>query len=464
MTADPPGTTLRADAIEIWRAAVAAVDSERLLRSAISADDQRLVICGHEFLRDRLGRICVVGGGKAGAGMAAGVEAALAGTTFAGRLDGWVNVPDNCVRPLERIHLHAARPAGRNEPSAAGVEGTNEILDRVAHLGPADVCVVLLSGGGSALLPAPVRGITLDDKLSITRLLSRAGASIQELNCVRKQLSRIKGGGLARACRAGTLITVIISDVIGDPLETIASGPTVPNTETPGDALAVLQKYAGAASDIPTSVRDFLQRPLDLRIDHGSSRRPPVNPHPSPPTAHHSHVIGNNRIALEAAARRARELGYRVEKIVSDEDGVACDVGAALAEQCVSLRARPADAPRCVLTGGEPVVHVVETDRPQKGGRNQELVLAAAVRLWDDGMDRLCILSGGTDGEDGPTDAAGAVADADLLAQARSLRLDPGEFLQWNNAYPFFAAAGGLLKTGPTHTNVMDVRVALIGR
>jgi hydroxypyruvate reductase len=454
MTADPPGAPLRADAIEIWRAAVAAVDSERLVRSAISADDQRLVICGHEFPLANLGRIMVVGGGKAGAGMAAGVEAALAGTTFAGRLDGWVNVPDDCVRPLERIHLHGARPAGMNEPTEAGVAGSNHILKSVARLRPDDLCLVLLSGGGSALLPAPVPEISLADKLTVTRFLSRAGASIQDLNCVRKQLSRIKGGGLARACRAGTLITLIISDVIGDPLETIASGPTVPNTETPADALTVLQKYSGAeGEEMSTSVLAFLQRQLARMRDTDADSLSTLHPH----------IIGNNRVALVAAARRAQELGYHVEELVTDQAGVARDVGLALAEQCLTLRARPATVRRCVLTGGEPVVNVVTTDRPQLGGRNQELVLAATARLWDDGMDRVCVISGGTDGEDGPTDAAGSMADTDLIARARSLCLHPDEFLRWNNAYPFFAAAGGLLKTGPTHTNVMDVRVALIG-
>jgi hydroxypyruvate reductase len=395
--------------------------------------------------------------------MAAGVEAALAGSTFAGRLDGWVNVPDNCVRPLERIHLHAARPAGLNEPAEAGVVGSNRILELVARLAQQDLCLVLLSGGGSALLPAPVPEISLADKLSATRLLSRGGASIQELNCVRKQLSRIKGGGLARACRAGTLITLIISDVIGDPLETIASGPTVPDTETPAAALAVLRKYAGAESDIPPSVLSFLQRQLTRAGDLSSDDEASLSALHFPLSTHHTHVIGNNRVALQAAARRAQELGYEVVDVAADQAGEARDAGIALAEQCLSLRSRPVDLPRCILTGGEPVVHVIATDRPQKGGRNQELVLAAAARLWEDGMDRICILSAGTDGEDGPTDAAGAVADADLIARARSLRLDPGEFLCWNNAYPFFAAAGGLLKTGPTHTNVMDVRVALIG-
>jgi hydroxypyruvate reductase len=177
-----------------------------------------------------------------------------------------------------------------------------------------------------------------------------------------------------------------------------------------------------------------------------------------------NHVIGNNRTALDAAAGKARELGYRVEDLGSGQAGIAREVGAELAERCVAVRESlsPAARPVCLLSGGEPVVHVVQTDRPQKGGRNQELVLAAVARLWDEGMQRIAVLSGGTDGEDGPTDAAGAVADAALVERAKLLGLDPREFLRWNNAYPFFEQTGGLLKTGPTHTNVMDVRVALI--
>jgi hydroxypyruvate reductase len=468
MSVSSPGRLLREDAAAIWCAAVAAVDSERLVRSSIRRDGEGLSICGHLLGR---GRICVVGGGKAGAGMAAGLEASLADSGFDNRLAGWVNVPADCVRPLRRIHLHPARPAGVNEPAAEGVRGAEHILDLVTALGPQDTCIVLLSGGASALLPAPVEGISLDDKLAVTRFLSRAGAMIQELNCVRKQLSRIKGGRLAQACSAGTLICLIISDVIGDPLDTIASGPTVPNRETAADALDVLRRYDPTLDSTPPAVvRHLEERTAGGDTDSGRSVSdlPPGRP-PSQisdlKSQIRNHVIGNNRTALDAAASRARVLGYRIEDLGSDQAGVARDIGAALADRCRIVRAQlaPGAPPVCVLSGGEPVVHVVPTDRPQRGGRNQELVLAAAARLWEDGMRRMVILSGGTDGEDGPTDAAGALADAALIERARSLGLDPHEFLRWNNAYPFFEPSGGLLKTGPTHTNVMDVRVALIG-
>ncbi len=475
MSVSHPSRVLRKDCVAIWRAAVAAVDSERLVRSVIRRDGERLMICGHPLDPHGPGRICVVGGGKAGAGMASGLEASLADRAFDDRLSGWVNVPGDCVRPLRRIHLHAARPAGVNEPTAEGVRGAQRILDLAAALGSQDTCIVLLSGGASALLPAPVEGISLADKVAVTRYLSRAGATIQELNCVRKQLSHIKGGRLAQACRAGTLICLIISDVGGDPLDTIASGPTAPNRETAADALAVLRRYDPSLSKVPLSVVRLLSKSTSESMrarGHGSAGDVlPQAPAKSITAASascriHNHVIGNNRTALDAAASRARELGYRIEDLGADQAGVAREVGTALADHCRMLRAQlvPNAPPVCVLSGGEPVVHVVQTDRPQRGGRNQELVLAAAARLWDDGMQHIAILSGGTDGEDGPTDAAGALADAALIERARSLGLDPHEFLRWNNAYPFFEQAGGLLQTGPTHTNVMDVRVALVGR
>jgi glycerate 2-kinase len=443
--------SLRDDAIDIWSAGVAAVDSARLVQSSVQVRGETLSICDHEFSLSRVRRICVVGGGKAGAGMAAGFEAALGDELVDRLVTGWVNVPADCVRTLRRVVLHAARPAGVNEPTAAGVMGADRMLSMVGELEPGDLCVVLLSGGGSALLPAPSEGISLADKQAVTRFLSRAGASIQELNCVRKQLSRIKGGGLAAACRAGTLIALIISDVIGDPLDVIASGPTVPNTQARDEARAVLHWFDPHGRHVPAAILQHLDRPEDRQ--RASSGALVFN-----------HVIGSNRVALEAAAVRARALGYALEPVEFDRDGVARDEGTALAEWCRRLQAslRSGDRPRCVLSGGEPVVRIQPLNRPQQGGRNQELALAALSHLWGDGLERICILSGGTDGEDGPTDAAGAVVDTDVAVRARELGLAPEPFLSDHNAYPFFEATGGLLKTGPTQTNVMDVRVALV--
>jgi len=250
------------------------------------------------------------------------------------------------------------------------------------------------------------------------------------------------------------LLALIISDVIGDPLDTIASGPTVEDLSTPADALAVLSKYSRQYDDVPASVLQYLTKQ--------SQKGEPAQPIPK---RVHNYVIGNNRVALTAAATKAQQLGYAVHDLGSDNQGVAREIGQELAELCRTVRdeGQPIAAPACMLSGGEPVVHLAATDEPRKGGRNQELVLAGLRHLCDDGMERIVLLSGGTDGEDGPTDAAGAFADSQVLEVARAKHLNADDFLAINNSYPFFEQAGGLLKTGPTHTNVMDLRVALIG-
>jgi hydroxypyruvate reductase len=446
---------LREQAESIWRAGVEAVDSETLVGNVVQRSGETLIICGHELPLARWNRIAVVGAGKAGGGMAAAFENAVGQKVLKEKVTGWINVPADCLRPLERIHLHAARPAGVNEPTAEGVLGSEKILEAVALLGPDDLCVVLISGGGSALLPAPASAISLDDKQEVTRLLMRSGATIDELNCVRKQLSRIKGGRLARATRAGLVLTLIISDVVDDPLDVIASGPTVADSSTPQEALEVLEKYASGPHAVPQRVLDYLS---------GQSEQDWV-PTPLLSSVQH-HVIGNNGVALAASTQQAEALGYRVHSLGSDNRGVAREEGTLLADSAVSVRnqGKPEPAPLCILSGGEPVVHLAKTDKPRRGGRNQELVLAALAHLRDAGLSQIALLSGGTDGEDGPTDAAGAVADEELLNRAKAAGLDPQEFLEINNSYPFFERTGGLLKTGPTHTNVMDLRVVLIAK
>jgi len=449
---------LRRHAEAIWRAGVQAVDSGRLMRQAIRCSGSALMMGQETIDLETIGRVAVVGGGKAGAGMAAAFEEILGRNLVDEKVTGWVNVPEDCLRFTRTIHLHPARPAGVNEPTASGVEGSDRILQIVSSLAEDDLCVVLLSGGGSALLPAPIDDITLGDKLQVTRLLMESGAAIDELNCVRKHLSRIKGGGLARACRAGRLVTLIISDVVGDRLDVIASGPTVVDRSTAADALAVLRKYAGASDDVPHAVREAIQRRTDAtQVTH-------IDPDKRRSAIVRNVIIGNNATALQAAARQAVELGYSVRSLGSENRGVAREVGVELARRCLSIRDdnSPLDAPVCLLSGGEPVVHLVPTDCPRKGGRNQELVLAGLMQLWDAGLERIVLLSGGTDGEDGPTDAAGAVIDQTVLDRARRRRMDPCEFLAINNSYPFFEQTGGLLLTGPTHTNVMDLRVALV--
>lgn len=447
-----------ADARAIWQAGVAAVDSAQLVRNVVKLSGSQLRICGEQFDLSQLDRLIVVGAGKASAGMARGLEQVLGPEVLRSRVSSWINVPEDCVVPLQQIHLHAARPAGLNEATEAGVTGSRRIVELVASLGPRDLCLVLLSGGGSALLPLPVDGIRLADKQAVTRMLSCNGASIHELNAVRKRLSQIKGGGLLHAARAGRLITLIISDVVGDPLDVIASGPTVCDSGTAEQAIAILKRFArlspGTAADssdaVPAAVWDELQR----QVACGDHRAVPS-------IRYENHVIGNNQTALHAAIRKAEELGYEVRSLGSQRQGIAHDVGRELADLCLQACRAEGTRPVCWIGGGEPVVQLAPTDRPRKGGRNQEAALAAVCRLWETDLRGIAILSGGTDGEDGPTDAAGAVCSEAIIRNARRLGLDPFDALSINNSYPFFSQAQGLIQTGPTHTNVMDLQVAL---
>jgi glycerate 2-kinase len=471
---------LRADALAIWQAAVEAVRSDRLVTDNVRVDGDSLNIGDESFALSSVGKIAVVGAGKAGAGMAAGLAAALGERILTDKhVHGWLNVPADCVPantnptrkrgPADTIHLHAARPAGLNEPTADGVLGAEKILEIVSSLGANDLCLCLISGGGSALLPAPVPGVSLAEKQAVTRLLSGGGANIQELNTVRKQLSRIKGGGLARACRAGRLIALIISDVLGDPLDVIASGPTVPDTSSPADALAILERYArGNESGCPTALAYLRQRAA-------------TNARAAPPSCRVTNlVIGNNAVAVAAAGMEAERRGYSHAMLAATSlEGSAEDVGIHLAQMALRMRSEP--GPDCLITGGEPTVKLAPPELRGKGGRNQQLVLAALTELISDfGFSildsqqanpkskiqnpKFCLLSGGTDGEDGPTDAAGAILDDEIIACMRASHLDPADFLRRNDAYHFFQPLGGLIHTGPTHTNVCDIRVVVVDR
>jgi hydroxypyruvate reductase/glycerate 2-kinase len=422
----------REHALAIWRAAVDAVRPEPLVAAALAAEP---AVRGAP-------RVLVVGAGKAGPGMAAGLEVALAPRLD--RVEGLVNVPEGTTAPPKRIRLHAARPPGVNEPRPEGVAGAEQMLRLLASAGPDDVAVCLLSGGGSALLPAPAEGVTLDDKLAVTRLLHRCGATIDEMNCVRKHLSRVKGGRLAGAFGGKLLLSLIISDVVGDPLDVIASGPTAPDPTTFADARRVLEKF-DLLGKVPPAVPSLLDRGVRGEIAETPKALPQnvVN-----------RVIGSNRVALDAAKATAEALGYRVIDLGDALVGDTAEVARSQADLAAGL-----PPGTCVLSGGETTVTL--GDAPGKGGRNQEFVLAAVVELGAE-LGRVTVLSGGTDGEDGPTDAAGAVADAFVRDAARAKHLDPAEFLRRHDAYPFFGAAGGLIRTGLTGTNVMDVRVILV--
>jgi glycerate 2-kinase len=436
---------LREHARAMWQAAVNAANPFDLVRSALAQPVSPLpkALAG-------AGRILVLGGGKAGAAMAAGVEAALAD-----RLDhlvGVVNVPAETVRPLRAVRLHAARPAGTNQPTAEGVAGVQAMLDLVRQAGPNDVGLCLLSGGGSALMPAPVTGVSLQDKQQVTALLHACGATINEMNCVRKHLSAIKGGRLAQAFGQRPLFSLIISDVIADPLDVIASGPTAADPTTFAKALAILDRYA-LRSRVSPAVLSHLERGRDGAIDE-TPKTLPANVH--------NLILGNNSRALSAAQAKAESLGYSVLNLGSFLEGETRQAAVVLAGIVRSIRAegRPMRPPVCLLSGGETTVTL--TPAHGRGGRNQEFVLSAAVYLGAAGLRRGVVLSGGTDGEDGPTDAAGAVADETTLSRAAQLGLSAADHLQRHDAYPFFDALDDLLKTGLTQTNVMDVRVILI--
>ncbi len=444
-----PESSLCHDAERIWRAGVAAVQPDRLLRQQVHREGDQLTIGDETISLDRVGRIAIVGAGKGAGAMALVLEEILGPRLLTEkRVTGWVNVPADCLQPTQCVRLHAGRPAGVNEPRPEGVAGTQEILRCVRSLGPNDLCLCVITGGGSALLPAPVPGISLDDKICLTRLMSSRGADIEQLNKVRRLLSQIKGGGLARACRAGKLITLIISDVLGDPLDVIASGPTVPSTTTAADALEVLSelKLMQAAGMGP--IVQYLKSQQGVTSQNAEGSRA-VNL-----------VIGNNATAVDGAGIEAERLGYSHAMLsATTSEGPAEVLGHHLAEMALRMRA-DAGGPDCLITGGEPTVTLVDEDQRGLGGRNQQLALAALSKLGE--CKNIALLAAGTDGEDGPTDAAGAFVTQEIVQAAHREGLDPQDFLNRNDAYHFFAPVEGLLRTGPTLTNVCDLRVVTV--
>lgn len=403
---------LRRDAEAIWQAAIRAVEPERLvdgqaaaLRAAVEAAE----------------RVIVVGGGKAAAGVAAGIEAVLGPNLLAAHdVTGLVGVPAGSGRRLGRIEVRETRPLGVNLPTPEVVAATREMLDLVAGAGPRDLVLAVITGGGSALLAAPREGITLEEKIAITTRLSEAGADIATLNAARREMSLVKGGGLARACGAGRLIALVLSDVISSDLAVIASGPC-------HDAAAV----AGAWTT-----------PRGCRVEQV--------------------IVGSNATAVEAAAAAAWELGYEVA-IDAAVDGEPAEAeGRRLALRGLErLAAAAGDGrPRAVIAGGEATVRVPPDHG--RGGRNQQTALAALGEVraqageWPAG---LVVASVGTDGEDGPTDAAGGVVDADVAGAIDAAVVTAA--LERCDAYPVLAASGGLIRTGPTGTNVADIRIVL---
>ena len=437
---------LRKAALGIFSAAVRAVDPAEAVHRHLSRDGWRLRIDRETVDLATIGEVVAVGCGKAAAPMAAAVEEILGDRV--GR--GVVVTKYGHIQPTRKIRIHeASHPV----PDEAGIAGTQALLDLVRGLGPNDLVLVLISGGGSALTPAPVAGISLAEKQALTQALLACGADIREMNTLRKHISRFKGGQFARAAQPARVVALILSDIVGDPLDAIASGPTVPDPTTYADALGILDKYR-IRGEVPAAVRK--------RLEAGARGEFPETPKPDDPLfARVSNlIVGSNIQALEAARSEARALGLTPMILSSSIEGETREIArmhAALAHE-VRTSGNPLPPPACLISGGETTVTLRGSG---KGGRNQEFVLAATLDVA--GLPQTVILSAGTDGTDGPTDAAGAIADGDTCARALAAGLNPRKALDANDAYPFFEKLGDLILTGPTKTNVMDVRLVLVG-
>lgn len=436
--------TLRSHAGAIFQAGLAAVNPETCIRRALRLEGGCLLVGDQNVALPAAGRVLVVGAGKASALMARAVEELL-GARIGG---GVVVVKYGHGAALNRVQI---REAGHPLPDEAGRAGAAAVFDLARQAGAEDLVLCLISGGGSALLPLPVEGIDLKDKQTATGLLLASGATIHMVNTIRKHLSRIKGGGLARAAAPARVVALILSDVVGDDLDVIASGPTVADPTTFGDGLRIMRR-CGLLEKVPPAVRRHFER--------GAAGEAAETPKPGDPLFEkvRNLLVGGNRDALLAAAEKARALGYNTVVLSSMLEGEAREAGRFISRIAAEARrsGNPAPLPACILCGGETTVTVRGGGR---GGRNTELALAAALDIA--GEDGILVLSAGTDGSDGPTDAAGAFADWKTLACAQAAGLDAARFLEQNDSYRFFDRLGDLFKTGPTRTNVMDLQIVL---
>jgi len=427
---------LRAVAAVLQRAALAAVEPGAAIRRHVHRDGDTLVVAGRRYDLTGYERVFVIGGGKAAAPMTAAITDLLgehlsAGIVVTRRGQATSQSPAPNIQILE---------AGHPAPDESSVRGAQAVADLARRATARDLLICLISGGGSALLTLPAPGLTLADLQAITNALLRSGATINEINTVRKHCSQIKGGHLARLAAPATLVTLILSDVVGDPLDVIASGPTAPDPTTVEDARAVLERHWPAW----TKRERFCETPK-----------------PGDPIFERVQnvIVGSNRLAALAAVEQARRSGFDallLSTYVEGEAREAARVAAALAKG-ICVHGDPLPPPACLVWGGETTV-TVRGDG--KGGRNQELALAAALAL--DGWPGVLVMALATDGADGPTDAAGAIVTGETAARARALGLDPRAALEANDSYPFFDALGDLIRTGPTDTNVNDLLFILV--
>lgn len=431
----------RSTIVEVLQAALKAVDPRDAVSAALQVAGDQLRVGERVYdLRD-FKRVVVLGAGKAGAPMTQAIEAALGERVR----DGLVVVKTDHSAPTRRVRIaEASHPT----PDEAGVAAGREILRLAGEATADDLVIALISGGGSALLVSPADGLSLADLQGLTDALLACGATINEMNCLRKHCSGVKGGQLARAVAPATLITLVLSDVIGSPLDVIASGPTVPDSSTWADAWALVEKYDLEAKLPPAIV---------TRLRAGLAGEIPDTPDIADPVFANTQtlVVADNRLAAQAAQRKAEELGYNSLLLTTFLDGDAGAAGRLLAAlgQEVQASGQPVPAPACLILGGETTVQLGNS--PGKGGRNQEAALSAALALA--GCRGITVVSLATDGTDGPTDSAGGMADGGTVERGTAAGLSALDHLRRHDAYPYLAATHDLLRTGPTQTNVNDL-------
>ncbi len=439
------GADARQTVRAIVDAALAAVEPGAAVRGHLSMDEGAIVAGGVTFRRDEADRIVVVGAGKAGVPMSRAVEAVLGDRIYAGD----VVVPHGQAADLETIQIHEA---GHPLPDHSGVEAGHAVIDALAGVDDKTLVICLISGGGSALLVCPAEGVTLEDLQATNQALLACGATIVEINTLRKHLSAVKGGQLARAAAPARVLTLILSDVVGDPLDAIASGPTVADTTSFEDCLAIVDRYR---------LGDLLPLTVLRRLRDGAGGDVVETPKPGDRLFDRvtNVVVANNDSAVRAASRKADELGYPslvLSTVIEGETRDVARVHAAIARE-VRASGRPCEPPCCLISGGETTVTLRGDGR---GGRNQEFVLAAALDIA--GAEGITVCSVGTDGIDGTTDAAGAVADGRTAERSVAAGLDPHASLENNDSHAVFTTLDDLVVTGPTDTNVMDLRLVLI--
>ena len=443
---------LRDSALAIFHAALNAADPRTAIHRAMQRDGEILRVRDREYDLAHIRRVFVIGFGKAGAAMAQATEEIFGDTLRVER--GLVIVKYGHVAPLNQIQLHEA---GHPLLDENGLSGTRQILEILDAANENDLVICLISGGGSALLELPVEGISLNDFRTTTDVLLRAGATINELNTVRKHLSQVKGGQLARRAHNALIVSLILSDVIGSPLDTIASGPTAPDPTMFADAHSIVERH-GLQTQLPVSVVQHIERGVLGEMADTPDERDPIFGRVQ------NVVIADNAIACDAAVQHARSLEFNtlfLSTYIQGEARQVAHVFAAIAKEIVQSD-RPVARPACIIAGGETTVRVRGNG---KGGRNQEFALAAAIEIDARSVSaaRVVVLSGGTDGTDGPTNAAGAIADERTIFRATMHGNDARTFLANNDAYHFFQPLNDLIITGPTNTNVNDVIVMLVG-